>query len=56
MRNPRVLIVVAIVISLPIFFGLLGGTRNAGLIIGIACVAAGVLIGVLGARRSPDDV
>ena len=54
MRNPRVLLLVAAVIVLPILFGLLGGTRDAGLVIGVVLVVVGVAAGVLGAR-SPDD-
>jgi hypothetical protein len=54
MRNPRIVLVVAAIIVLPIVFGLLGGTRDAGLVIGIVLVVVGIVSGVLGAR-SPGD-
>jgi hypothetical protein len=54
MRHPRLLLLVAAVITLPIVFGLLGGTRDAGLVIGIVLVVVGVASGVLGGR-APDD-
>ena len=54
MRNPRLVLLVAAIIMLPIVFGLLGGTRNAGLVIGIVLVVAGIASGVLG-TRSPRD-
>jgi hypothetical protein len=53
-RNPRLLILVAAVISLPILFGTLGGTSNAGLIIGIVLVVVGIASGLVGGRRSTD--
>jgi hypothetical protein len=53
-RNPRMLVVIAAVISLPILFGLLGGTRDAGLVIGVVLVLAGVATGIFGSR-APDD-
>jgi hypothetical protein len=54
MRHPRFLLLVAAVITLPIVFGLLGGTRNAGLIIGIVLVVVGIASGVLGGRTPGD--
>jgi hypothetical protein len=48
------LLVIAAVISLPILFGLLGGTRDAGLVIGVVLVLAGVATGIFGSR-APDD-
>jgi sorbitol-specific phosphotransferase system component IIBC len=53
-RNPRRLVVVAAVISLPILFALLGGTHDAGLVIGVVLVLAGVAYGIIGSR-APDD-
>jgi hypothetical protein len=53
-RNPRLLLVIAAVISLPILFGLLGGTRDAGLVIGVVLVVIGVASGLFG-TRAPDD-
>jgi hypothetical protein len=54
MRNPHFVLLVAAIIMLPIVFGMLGGTRNAGLVIGIVLVVAGIASGVLG-TRSPRD-
>lgn len=53
-HNPRLLLVVAAVISLPILFGVVGGTRDAGLIIGIVLVVVGIASGLIGARRRTD--
>jgi hypothetical protein len=48
------MLVVAAVISLPILFGVIGGTRDAGLIIGVVLVVLGIASGLVGARRSTD--
>lgn len=53
-RNPRILLLVAAVISLPILFGALGGTRDAGLIVGIVLVVVGLASGLVGSRRPTD--
>jgi hypothetical protein len=53
-NNPRLMLVVAAVISLPILFGVIGGTRDAGLIIGVVLVVLGIASGLVGARRSTD--
>jgi hypothetical protein len=53
-RNPRVVLVVAAVISLPILFAVIGGTRNAGLLIGVVLVVLGIGSGLVGSRRSSD--
>jgi hypothetical protein len=53
-RNPRRLLLIAAVISLPILFALVGGTHDAGLAIGVVLVVVGVASGILGSR-APDD-
>ena len=52
MPNRTVMVAIAAIITLPILFALVGGGRNAGLIVGVVLVVAGLLSGLLGARRS----
>jgi hypothetical protein len=53
-RNRRLVLVIAIVIAAPIFFATLGGTRDAGLAIGVVLVAIGAVWGLAGTRRAGD--
>jgi hypothetical protein len=47
----RLLIAIAAVIALPIFFAALGGGSGAGLAVGVVLVAAGIGWMLLGQRR-----
>jgi hypothetical protein len=50
MPNRRVIVAIAAVIALPIFFAVVGGGRDAGLAIGAALVAIGIGVGLFGGR------
>ena len=52
MDRRRLILVIAIVIALPILFASLGGSGDAGLVIGIALVAIGVVWMLLGSRSA----
>jgi hypothetical protein len=45
---------IAAVITIPLIFTLVGGGRDAGLIIGVVLVAVGLAWSVLGSRRPSD--
>jgi hypothetical protein len=54
MPNRTTVIAIAAVITIPLIFALLGGGRDAGLIIGVVLVAVGVAWSVIGSR-TPND-
>lgn len=55
MLNRTTLTAIAAVITIPLIFGLLGGSRDAGLIMGVLLVAIGVGWSVIGSQRSHDQ-
>jgi hypothetical protein len=44
--NPVLLAAIAAIICIPVLFAALGGSRQAGLAIGVVLVVAGVLVGL----------
>jgi hypothetical protein len=54
MRSTRTLTAIAAVITIPLIFALVGGGRDAGLIIGVVLVVVGVAWSVIGSRGPSD--
>ena len=48
--NPVLLAAIAAVICIPVLFASLGGSQEAGLVIGIALVVGGVVYGIVSRR------
>ncbi len=51
MRNPRTLMAVALVIALPLLFAAAGGSRVAGILIGVVLIAGTLAWWAISARR-----
>jgi hypothetical protein len=54
MRSTRTLTAIAAVITIPLIFTLVGGGRDAGLIVGVVLVVVGVAWSVIGSRGRSD--
>ena len=54
MDRRRLILVIAIVIALPILFASLGGSGNAGLLIGVLLVVVGLGWMLVGSRAEGD--
>jgi hypothetical protein len=52
--DPRKLAAVAAIIAVPVIFAAAGGSRSAGLLIGVVLVVGGVTAGLLGGRGRDD--
>jgi hypothetical protein len=55
MPSATTLTAIAAVITIPLIFTLIGGGRDAGLIVGVVLVAVGVAWSVIGSRGPRDQ-